>query len=51
MHLPPIERWTDDDENALQQASKLDLDVEDTALEHLDQQRKKEFMLTAWKFM
>ena len=49
--LPPtIERWTNDDENALQQASRLDLDVGDTALGRLAEQRKKEFRLTARKF-
>jgi len=49
--LPPtIERWTDDDKNALQQASRLDLDVGDMALERLAEQRKKEFRLTARKF-
>jgi len=32
LHPPTIERWTDDDENALQQASRLDLEVGDTAL-------------------
>jgi hypothetical protein len=40
--LPPtIERWTDNDENALQQASRLDLDVGDMALGRLAEQRKK----------
>jgi len=49
--LPPtIERWTDDNENVLQQASRLDLDVKDTVLGRLDEQRKKEFRLTARKF-
>ena len=51
--LPPmIERWTDEDENALQQASssRLDLDVGDTALGRLAKQRKKEFRLTVRKF-
>ena len=36
--IPPtieIERWTDDDKNVLQQASRLDLDVGDTALRRL----------------
>ena len=49
--LPPmIERWTDDDKNALQQASRLDLDVGDTVLGRLAEQRKKEFRLTVRKF-
>mgnify|MGYP006169808191 FL=1 len=50
LHPPTIERWTDDDENALQQASRLDLDVGDTALGRLAEQRKKEFRLAARKF-
>ena len=50
LHPPTIERWTDDDENALQQASRLDLEVGDTALGRLAEQRKKEFRLTARKF-
>jgi len=32
LHPPTIERWTDDDENVLPQASRLDLEVGDTAL-------------------
>ncbi len=50
MHPPTIERWTDDVENALQQASRLDLDVGDTVLGRLAEQRKKEFRLAARKF-
>jgi hypothetical protein len=50
LHPPTIERWTDDNENALQQASRLDLDVGDTALGRLAEQRKKEFRLAARKF-
>ena len=50
LHPPTIESWTDDDENALQQASRLDLEVGDTALGRLAEQRKKEFRLTARKF-
>jgi hypothetical protein len=50
LHPPTIERWTDDDENVLQQASRLDLDVGDTALGRLAEQRKKEFRLAARKF-
>ena len=50
MHPPTIERWTDDVENALQQASRLDLDVADTVLGRLAEQRKKEFRLAARKF-
>jgi hypothetical protein len=49
--LPPtIERWTDNNKNVLQQASRLDLDVGDTALGRLAEQRKKEFRLTAREF-
>jgi hypothetical protein len=42
LHPPTIERWTDDIDNALQQASRLDMDVGDTALGRLAEQRKKE---------
>ena len=50
LHPPTIERWTDDNENTLQQASRLDQDVGDTALGQLPEQRKKEFRLAARKF-
>ena len=43
--------WTDEDENALKEASREDIDIGDTALGRLEAQRKKEFRLISKKFM
>jgi len=44
---PPVcERWTDDDENALKEASRTDLDIGDTALGRLKKRKKKELVRT-----
>jgi hypothetical protein len=47
---PMYEKWTDEDENALKEASREDIDTGDTALGRLEAQRKKEFRLISKKF-
>jgi hypothetical protein len=47
---PMYEKWTDEDENALQEASREDIDIGNTALGRLEAQRKKEFRLISKKF-
>ena len=49
-HQPSAyERWTDDDENELKEASRTDLDIGDTALGWLEKKRRKELVQTATK--
>ena len=44
---PPVyERWTDDDKNALKEASRTDLDIGDMALGRLKKRKKKELVRT-----
>ena len=45
---PPLyEAWTDEDENALMEASREDLNIGDTALGRLEKKRKQEFIQSA----
>ena len=45
---PPIyERWTDDDEIALVEASRTDLEIGDTAVGRLEEKRKRDLMQAA----
>ena len=45
-----VDKWTDDDENALKEASRTDLVIGDTALGRLQDKKRNEFLETARKF-
>ena len=45
-----VDKWTDDDENALKEASRTDLVIGDTALGQLQDKKRNEFLETARKF-
>ncbi len=47
---PKCDPWTDEDERHLLEASRMDLDVADTALGHLQARKKMDFVQTALKF-
>jgi len=47
---PAAKKWTEDDENALKEASRTDLVIGDTALGQLQDKKRKEVIDTARKF-
>jgi hypothetical protein len=47
---PKCDQWTDDNENTLIKAGRMDLDISDTALGRLQAQKKVEFLNPACKF-
>ena len=46
---PSYEQWTEDDENELKEARRLDLEIGDTAPGRLEKKRKKELVQAAMK--